>query len=131
MSSVPPTPTAVPDPAPAGTPTHLMISGHIRLEGQAAAAVEVRRTMCVIGNDGGSMGQVAGVLFDAASQCVIAIVLGNYTTRPAYHQIDPGLVTQVAEEIRLSIPTSAAHTLPPYERSPSASTQRHRGKSGP
>jgi hypothetical protein len=108
-----------------------MISGHIRLEGQAASAVEVRRTMSVIGSDGVPMGQVAGVLFDAASQSVIAIVLGNYTARPEYRQIDPGLVTQVAVEIRLSIPGSAAQTLPIHERSQSASTQFRQGGSGP
>lgn len=131
MSSVPPTPTAVPGPAPEGTTTHLMISGHLRVDGQATAVVEVRRTMSVIGSDGVSMGQVAGVLFDAASQGVIAIVLGNYTARPEYRLVDPGLVTQVAEGIRLSIPSSAAHTLPRYERSPSTPTQVRQGGSGP
>ena len=129
MSSVPPTPTAMPGPAPEGTTTHLMISGHLRLKGQAAPVVEVRRTMSVIGSDGVSMGQVAGVLFDAASQCVIGIVLGNYTARPEYRQVDPGLVTQVAEGIWLSIPSSAVHTLSRYERSQSAPTQFRQGGS--
>ena len=77
------------------------------------------------------MGQVSGELFDAASQSVIAIVLGNYTARPEYRQIDPGLVTQVAVEIRLSIPGSAAQTLPIHERSQSASTRFRQGGSGP
>ncbi|MBL8096868.1 MAG: hypothetical protein JNL73_22010 [Anaerolineales bacterium] len=104
------TSTSTPEPAQ----TRLMIRGVIGLEGPNGPEVEVQRTMAVIGCDDLLMGQVAGVLYDTALQCVTAVVLGNYSGRPEYRQIDPGLIVQVVDEVRLRIPGASWKALPRY-----------------
>ena len=92
---------------------HLMISGSIQ-PGHAAEPVPVRRAMVILDCSGCPLGRVAGILVDAAARGV-AILLGDYATRPVYRWIDPALVTAVDETIHLQIAAAEIAQLPAHQ----------------
>lgn len=102
------------DTDPASPPQKLLVSGWIHLEPPGSGPVEVRREMIVLGRDGVTMGSVAAVVVDCATQATTHVLLGRLAPDLEYRLVPLSLIERVDEAaVRLRISSQGVSQLPP------------------
>jgi hypothetical protein len=98
--------------------TGLVVSGSIYPDQENNIAVEVRRGMIILTNEGREAGRVAAVIIEGQDQQVTHILLSRLSQSPEYRLVPISIVEQVYEEkVRLHIFNQAVNSLPTWHGS--------------
>jgi len=94
----------------------MMVAGQVRLMGAESWAVEIRRCMTVISEDGCELGIVAAVCRDCHKENVFAVLLGRLPVTADYRLIPIALIDHVsADAVHLRISAESAQELAQHE----------------